>query len=125
MEQQPPTSGDEKRHDEEGTKEKHNSLNHEISMDKTDMLETAQGEVVVKPTFKEAMTVILSPQTLTVAACYFCSFGAELAINSVLGGYYLKNFPKLGQTGTGRWAAMFGLFNVVFRPLGGAIADVI
>jgi NNP family nitrate/nitrite transporter-like MFS transporter len=71
------------------------------------------------------MRVIFTPQTATVAACYFCSFGAELAINSILGAYYLKNFPKLGQTGTGRWAAMFGLLNVVFRPLGGIVADAV
>jgi len=53
------------------------------------------------------------------------NLGAELAINSILGAYYLKNFPKLGQTGTGRWAAMFGLLNVVFRPLGGIVSDLI
>src|ERR1700678_1481168 len=51
--------------------------------------------------------------------------GGELAINSVVGAYYLKNFPKLGQTGTGRWAAMFGLLNVIFRPLGGFVADAL
>jgi len=87
------------------------------------MIETAQGEVVVKPSFQEAMKVVFSPQTFVVAFCYFCSFGAELAINSTLGAYYLKNFPKLGQTGTGRWAAMFGLLNVVCRPAGGLLAD--
>jgi NNP family nitrate/nitrite transporter-like MFS transporter len=81
--------------------------------------------VVVKPSFKEATTVIFSPQTAVVAFCYFCSFGAELSINSILGAYYLHNFPKLGQTGTGRWAAMFGLLNVVFRPMGGFVADFI
>jgi NNP family nitrate/nitrite transporter-like MFS transporter len=34
-----------------------------------------------------------------------------------------QNFKPLGQTGTGRWAAMFGLLNVVFRPAGGMISD--
>merc|ERR1712144_84606 len=52
------------------------------------------------------------------------SFGGELAINSIIGSYYLKNFPHLGQTGSGRWAAMFGLLNVFFRPLGGVIAGL-
>jgi NNP family nitrate/nitrite transporter-like MFS transporter len=51
--------------------------------------------------------------------------GGELAINSIIGSYYLKNFPRLGQTGSGRWAAMFGLLNVVFRPMGGVISDII
>ncbi len=48
-----------------------------------------------------------------------------MAINSIIGSYYLKNFPKLGQTGSGRWAAMFGLMNAVFRPAGGLAADLI
>lgn len=89
------------------------------------ILDEVQHEVVVKPTFKEAMKVIASPQTLMLCAGYFCSFGGELAINSILGSYYLKNFPKLGQTQSGRWAAMFGLLNIVSRPLGGFIGDLI
>jgi MFS transporter, NNP family, nitrate/nitrite transporter len=123
----PVGSGDEKRLDEEAdvSRAKHGSFDHEATMGEQEMLDAARGEVVMKPSFKEAMSVIFTPQTLVVAACYFCSFGAELAINSILGAYYLKNFPKLGQTGTGRWAAMFGLLNVVFRPLGGIISDFI
>lgn len=68
-------------------------------------------------------------ETLTVLKAlgfaYFNSFGGELAINSILGAYYLKNFPVLGQTGNSNWAAMFGLLNIVTRPLGGIIADII
>jgi len=84
-----------------------------------------QHEVVVKPTLKEGLKVMFSLQTLMLCSGYFCSFGGELAINSVLGAYYLKNFPSLGQTQSGRWAAMFGLLNIITRPLGGFAADVI
>lgn len=84
-----------------------------------------KGEVVVAPTTKETMKVTFSLATLAIAAPYACSFGAELAINSILGAYYAQNFPSLGQTESGRWAAMFGLLNAVFRPMGGLIADVI
>lgn len=98
---------------------------HEAQIGEQQMLDTARGEVVVKPTFKEATNVIFSLQTLNQAGCYFCSFGAELAINSILGAYYVKNFPALKQTGSGNWAAMFGLLNVLFRPLGGVISDLI
>ena len=31
----------------------------------------------------------------------------------------------MGQTETGEWAAMFGLLNVVFRPAGGYVADLL
>jgi NNP family nitrate/nitrite transporter-like MFS transporter len=88
-------------------------------------VDTAAGEVIVAPTLKEGLSVLFSLQTLALAAPYACSFGGELAINSIIGSYYLKNFPKLQQTGSGRWAAMFGLLNVVFRPLGGVISDLL
>ncbi|KAI8941962.1 hypothetical protein NX059_000072 [Plenodomus lindquistii] len=89
------------------------------------VVEEFQHEVVVKPTFKEGLKVLCSLQTVMLCAGYFCSFGGELAINSVLGAYYLKNFPYLGQTNSGRWAAMFGLLNIITRPLGGFIGDLI
>jgi NNP family nitrate/nitrite transporter-like MFS transporter len=122
-----PASGDEKPLDEEANlaRAKHGSFDHEAALGEQEMLDSARGEVIVKPSFKEAMAVIFTPQAMMVAGCYFCSFGAELAINSILGAYYLKNFPKLGQTGTGRWAAMFGLLNIIFRPLGGLVADLL
>lgn len=109
----------------EATGEEKESFDNEAQMGEQQMLDTARGEVVLKPNFKEAMRVVFTPQVLVLAGGYVCSFGAELAINSVLGAYYLKNFPTLGQTGSGRWAAMFGLLNVVFRPLGGIISDII
>ncbi|KAL6705428.1 hypothetical protein ACN47E_006693 [Coniothyrium glycines] len=89
------------------------------------IIDEFQHEVVQKPTAKEAFKVLFSLQTAMLCAGYFCSFGGELAINSILGAYYLKNFPYLGQTTSGRWAAMFGLLNVVTRPLGGFIGDCI
>ncbi|OAK97339.1 nitrate transporter [Phaeosphaeriaceae sp. SRC1lsM3a] len=111
------SSGDEKKH----VTPQHGDV--ESATGDVQVIDGYQHEVVQKPTVKEAMKVILSPQTAMLAFCYFNSFGAELAINSILGAYYLKNFPYLGQTQSGRWAAMFGLLNVVTRPLGGFIAD--
>jgi MFS transporter, NNP family, nitrate/nitrite transporter len=85
----------------DATGERKNSYDHEAQMGEQQMLDTARGEVVVKPTFREAMKVIFTPQVLVTAGGYFCSFGAELAINSVLGAYYLKNSvrqaPENGQ----------------------------
>jgi NNP family nitrate/nitrite transporter-like MFS transporter len=82
-------------------------------------------DTVVAPSRKEIMNVLLSLSTAAVAIPYACSFGSELAINSILGEFYSKNFPHMGQTESGRWAAMFGLLNVVFRPAGGFIADML
>ncbi|CRG89704.1 Nitrate transporter [Talaromyces islandicus] len=82
-------------------------------------------ELVVAPTWSETMKVVFSGPTLSLAMLYACTFGAELALDAILGSYYSKNFSSLGQTKSGEWAAMFGLLNVVFRPLGGYIADII
>lgn len=97
----------------------------EAPLSRTEMLETAKGETVEKPTMKEGLRVAVSPQTIFHVLTYACSFGGELAINSILSSYYLKNFPELGQTGASNWAAMFGFLNVVTRPLGGVVGDLL
>lgn len=85
-------------------------------------IKAINAEIVVAPTAREMLKVFFSPQTLILAASYGCSFGGELAINSILGAYYIKNFG-MTQTESGRWASMFGLVNVLFRPLGGLGSD--
>lgn len=91
----------------------------------TDVKEIILSETVQAPTWKEAFKVYFSWQAVMLCFPYACSFGGELAINSILGAYYFKNFPHLGQTKSGRWAAMFGLLNVICRPGGGIMGDVI
>jgi len=82
-------------------------------------------EIIQAPTGKEIAKVAVSPQTLVLCFCYFCSFGAELAVNAILGAYYLKNFKNLNQASAGNWAAIFGTQNFIGRPLGGIISDLI
>lgn len=96
-----------------------------ISSSQVDPVAVASHEVIQLPSLQEAIPVIMSLETLNLCFGYFNTFGAELAINSILGAYYLRNFPELGQTGSGNWAAMFGLLNVVTRPLGGIISDIL
>lgn len=100
-------------------------FDHEHAMSRAEMAETAAGETVQSPTLKEALPVILSPQTAFHVLTYACSFGGELAINAILSTYYLKNFPYLGQTNASNWAAMFGFLNIITRPLGGVVADLL
>lgn len=95
----------------------------EAQLSSTSLIAAAAGEIVQKPTLSEGLAVTFSLPTLTLAAAYFCSFGSELAINSILGSYYAHNFPTLDLQSRGNWAAMFGLLNGVFRPLGGLVAD--
>lgn len=85
---------------------------------------SARSEVIRKPTLKDILLISFSPQTIVTGAVYFCTFGAELAVNSILGSYYTQRFPTLDAQQTGNWAAMFGLMNVVWRPLGGVVGDI-
>lgn len=97
---------------------------HETVVDEQDFLNAASWELVEKPTYHGYIMALVSLPTLNVILAYFCTFGTELAVNSFLGAYYLQNFKSLGQTGSGRWAAMYGLLNAVFRPMGGMTSDL-
>ncbi|XWW97176.1 hypothetical protein V2A60_005157 [Cordyceps javanica] len=94
-------------------------LSHQQAVD------IAEGEVVVEPRLRDTLAILLSPQTAFHVATYACSFGGELAINSVLGSYYKHNFPQLSQTAASNRAAVFGFLNVATRPLGGVVADAL
>ena len=85
----------------------------------------AQTELIQAPTVSELFRVAASPQTLFHILTYMCSFGTELAVNSILASYYAKNFPLLGQTAAANWAAMFGFLNFVTRPIGGIVSDLL
>ena len=118
----PPSDAEKMQFD--ATDKRKGSYDREAQLPEQVLLDTARGEVVVKPTVKETMKVIFSMQTLVTATCYFCSFGTELSVNSILGAYYLANFKKiLTQSTSGNWAAMFGLLNIAFRPIGGLMSD--
>ncbi len=106
-------------------KKPHPEFDHEAAMTQDEMIQAVEGEVIQKPTLKEALPVIFSLQTVFHIATYMCSFGGELAINSILASYYSKNFPLLSQTEAANWAAMFGFLNFVSRPLGGVISDLL
>ncbi|BFZ56071.1 hypothetical protein PYCC9005_003113 [Savitreella phatthalungensis] len=81
-----------------------------------------------EPTFVDTLKVLIHPQALYLGLSYMCSFGCELAIEGVLSNIYIQRAKKVDhavwseQLG-GNWASMFGLLNIVMRPLGGYIAD--
>lgn len=116
-------------HLNDATLESNGSPSHHAGDDamssKDEVVQEAQGELVVKPSFKQALKVGFSPQTCVVMMCYFCSFGGELAINSTLPSFYSETFPNLGRTKSSYWAAMFGFLNLVTRPMGGVISDML
>jgi NNP family nitrate/nitrite transporter-like MFS transporter len=101
------------------------STDLEIPFEEQTVGDVINGEFIIAPTAKEILYVVFSLPTLALVGQYACSFGAELALDGILGSYYLANFPHLGQTKCGQWAAMFGLLNIAFRPLGGYISDLL
>ena len=79
-----------------------------------DLLAAASWELVEKPTVQGSAKAVSSFPTFTLAIAYFCTFGIELSVNSILGAYYAKNFPQLGQSGSGSWV---GLERIAFLLL--------
>ncbi|GAA6058543.1 hypothetical protein JCM10212_006982 [Sporobolomyces blumeae] len=63
-------------------------------------------------------------QTAMLAGGYFATFGTCLTVNSILVSWYISKFGW-SQTEAGNWSAMFGLLNVVARPVGGIMGDVL
>ncbi|GHJ86524.1 hypothetical protein NliqN6_2926 [Naganishia liquefaciens] len=88
----------------------------------TNAAPTLKMEEVKKPSLKDSLKAVMCMQTLMLAAPYACSFGGELALNSVLGPWYQQSLGW-NQTKSGQVAAAFGLFNVISRPMGGVLAD--
>ncbi|KAK5635459.1 hypothetical protein RRF57_011171 [Xylaria bambusicola] len=99
------------------------SLDHEATISQGEVFECSQGETIRKPTFGAALKILVSPQTLFHILTYLCSFGGELAINSVLSAYYVHNFPHINYAYAANVAAIFGFLNFVTRPLGGFASD--
>lgn len=91
----------------------------------TKALKLLQNEIIVMPNSNEIWAITLSPQTFFHVMTYACSFGSELAINSILGLYLRKSFPYLDRKTASSYAAIFGFLNFVTRPLGGMISDAL
>lgn len=90
---------------------------------------TTEDEIPCAPTTTDILKTTFSLQTSLVALPYLCSFGSELAVESIISDFYIQTTTKEGiiwnyQT-AGNWAAMFGLLNIITRPLGGYISDVL
>lgn len=96
----------------------------EMQAHEDDILQAASWELVEKPTVSTTIKALASWPTVTVATAYFCTFGTELAVNSILGAYYAKNL-NIGQIASGNFAAIFGILNAIFRPIGGIVSDTI
>ncbi|EGN92385.1 hypothetical protein SERLA73DRAFT_191257 [Serpula lacrymans var. lacrymans S7.3] len=70
-------------------------------------------------------SVVTNPLTWLPALAYMTTFGFELCMDANLANvlYSLYKSPTFGQTKAGYIAGIYGLLNVVMRPLGGFLGD--
>ena len=107
-----------------GSDDVENSSPSDLGYDLHDV-EFAEAGLIRKPSSMDVFSVLWSFPTVMQCVMYFVTFGAELAINSNLSSFYIQSSdkPAWSQTLAANWAAMYGLLNIVTRPLGGYIGD--
>ncbi|KAJ9111429.1 hypothetical protein QFC19_001198 [Naganishia cerealis] len=76
-------------------------------------------------TMKSMRKILANPLTWLPSLAYMTTFGFELAVDSILANVILKSHPGLGMEKAGYYASTFGLLNIVTRPLGGILADLL
>ncbi|KDR71725.1 hypothetical protein GALMADRAFT_143523 [Galerina marginata CBS 339.88] len=80
-------------------------------------------------TLKNALKILANPVTWLPALAYFTTFGVELAIDSNLSDLLFTLFKKrragFTQTTAGYYTSILGFLNIVTRPLGGYLGDVV
>lgn len=85
-----------------------------------------KGAIAIEsPSFLDVVKISFHYRTLLTALAYITTFGGELAIESIISALYQQHEPSFTQSLAGNWGSMLGLLNVVSRPLGGYISDVL
>jgi len=81
------------------------------------------------PTHLTYFRILTSPLVWLPPLAYMTTFGLELAIDGNMGNVLFSLFnpkrPGFTQTQAGYYTSIFGFLNIVTRPLGGYIGDVI
>lgn len=73
---------------------------------------------------REMLVALGNYRTWIVMACYGFSFGVELTVDNNLHQYFESQFGK-SLIAAGNLAAIFGLINIVSRPTGGVVSDIV
>lgn len=90
------------------------------------VVDVAVNEVL---TWKTAVKIITNPLTWLPALAYVTTFGFELALDAkmadVLYMMYKGKLEGFSQTTAGYYTSIFGFLNIVTRPFGGYVGDVV
>ncbi|WP_208028733.1 MFS transporter [Rhabdothermincola sediminis] len=69
-------------------------------------------------------TVTDTPSGRVFSAAYFCTFGSELAVVTMLPAFFTDTFG-IGTTAAGMVASGFAFMNLIARPTGGLLSDLL
>ncbi|CAG8484586.1 9095_t:CDS:2 [Cetraspora pellucida] len=72
---------------------------------------------------KELWRAFINPNVIMLMMQYACTFGVELAVDGVIGDFFISQFHLL-VTGGNFIGAIFGLMNIFSRATGGILSDV-
>ncbi len=78
-------------------------------------------------TFRSAISILISPTTLLPSLLYLSSFGFELCMDANLAStlYASHESESFTQLTAGQLGALYGMANIIARPVGGWLADVV
>lgn len=121
--QEPSTTVQEVQADDE---DEHRTEGRPIGINDSTLVRSDVDVAVNEPlTMKSLGRIIANPLTWLPSLAYMTTFGFELAVDSILANVILKHHPELGLEKAGYYASVFGLLNIVTRPLGGILADLL
>ncbi|KAI6043495.1 major facilitator superfamily domain-containing protein [Pisolithus marmoratus] len=110
------------------SRKKDGSDDVQVTVSPVQALESELDFAVNEPvTWGLVAKVISRPLTWLPAFAYFTTFGYELAVDAYVAGilFNLYKSPTFGQTKAGYVASIFGILNIVTRPIGGYWGDLI
>ncbi|KAJ7216158.1 nitrate/nitrite porter [Mycena rebaudengoi] len=94
-----------------------------------DITSTVDFAVNQPLTLKTGIAILASPLTWLPALAYLTTFGLELALNaqmeSLLFGLFNKTISGLDQNKAGYYTSIFGFLNLITRPFGGYLGDIV
>ena len=101
---------------------------HRVASDEEAGAPVARAVTLAQPlTVRSAATILCSPTTLLPSILYFSLFGWELCMDANLAStlYASHASASFTQLTAGQLGSLFGVVNIIARPVGGYLADLL
>ncbi|KAJ7719244.1 nitrate/nitrite porter [Mycena maculata] len=100
-----------------------------VGIDEEAIESTVDFAVNESLTFQSAATILVNPLTWLPALAYMTTFGLELTLDAqmenTLFGLFSTRIRGFGQDRAGYYTSIFGFLNLVTRPFGGYLGDIV